>query len=148
MKMHLVFAAALAGLCSHAAFARYDGGDTWSALEPNPVSGPTQRLMVAMTAPLSSLQRDNPSDYGSPAEADSVGRIVRLANGSHWVNVAYGESVQFIVKSQDGSDRSFAWRFNVAPNMSHVDLSDVAPADLPVHGVRVFVAADPRYTGE
>src|SRR5882757_1352124 len=33
MKMHLVVVAALAALSSHAAFARYDGGDTWSELE-------------------------------------------------------------------------------------------------------------------
>jgi hypothetical protein len=148
MKMHLVLAAAFAGLCSHAAFARYDGGDTWSELEPKPCTSSSQLLTVATIAPLSSLQIDYPNVYGTPADPDSVGRIVRLGSGSHWVNVAYGESVKFIVKSEEGSERSFAWRFNVEPNTSHVDLSEVAPADLPVHDVRVFVAPDPRYSGE
>jgi hypothetical protein len=147
MKMHLVLAA-FAGLCSHAAFARYEGGDSWSELEPKPYTRSSQLLMVATIAPLRSLQRDYPNVYGTPADPASVGRIVRLGNGSHWVNVAYGESVKFIVKGDDESERSFAWRFDVEPNTSHVDLSDVAPADLPVHDVRVFVAPDPRYSGE
>ena len=146
--MRLVMAAAFAGLCSHVAFARYDGGDTWSELEPKPHTRSSQLLTVAMIAPVSSLQRDDPSDFGTPAEPGSVGRIVRLGSGSHWVNVAYGESVKFIVKGDNGSERSFAWRFNVAPNMSHVDLSEVAPADLPVQDVRVFVSPDPRFGGE
>ena len=148
MKTNLVLAAAIAGLCSHAAFARYDGGDTWSALATNAYSGAGEPLAVATTAPLSSLQRDYPSAYGTPSDPDSTDRTVRLGSGSHWVNVAYGERVKFIVESADGSQRSFAWRFNVAPNMSHVDLSDVAPADLPAPAVRVFVAADVRYSGE
>jgi Heavy-metal resistance protein CzcE len=189
MKMHLVMAAALAGLCSHAAFARYDGGDTWSKLEPvarsirpltlatNASSSTAQRdylydapprydggdtwsamepkahasasqsLTVATTAPLSGLQREYPSVYGTPAETDSVGQIVRLAGGAQSVNVAYGETVKFIVKGENGSERSFAWRFNVSPVLSHVDLSEVAPADLPVRDVRVFVAPDSRYRG-
>ena len=34
MKTHLVMAAAFAALCSHAAFAASEGGDTWSELHP------------------------------------------------------------------------------------------------------------------
>ena len=191
MKMHLVMAATLAGLCSHAAFARYDGGDTWSELEPSPVARSTQRLTaatnaslgsaqrdylhdaparydggdtwsqlepkpytgssesltVATIAPLSSLQRDKPGVYGTPAETDSVGQIVRLTGGARSVNVAYGETVKFIVNGDNGSERSFAWRFDVSPVLTRINLSDVAPADLPVQDVRVFVAPDARYRG-
>jgi len=191
MKTHLVWAAALAGLCSHGAFARYDGGDTWSELEPKPVVHSTQPLTVAAdasssreqrnylydaparydggdtwsaldpkhvaastqppvlatTAPLSSLQREYPSVYGTSAEPDSADRIVRLSDSSHSVDVAYGETVKFIVTGDYGSERSFAWRFDVSPALSHVDLSDVAPADLHVQNVRVFVAPDSRYRG-
>jgi len=147
MKMHLVLAAAFAGLCSHAAFA-----DPAASVgqQPEPIS-PTRSIVSltgAMAAPISSLRRDNPTEFGSPAKPDAAARIVRLKSGSHWVNVAYDESVTFVVKSETGLERSFAWRFNVAPNTSHVDLSDVAPADLPVRGVRVFVTPDPRYSGE
>jgi hypothetical protein len=191
MKMHLVLAAAFAGLCSHAAFARYDGGDTWSELEPAAVArsthpltvatyassgsvqrdylygeparydggdtwstlepkshtGSKQSLTVATTGPLSSLQHDYPSVYGTPAQPDSTDRIVRLSGSARSVNVAYGETVKFIVIDQSGAERSFAWRFDVSPAMSHVDLNDVSPADLPAQDVRIFVAPDSRYRG-
>jgi hypothetical protein len=185
MKMHLVVAAALTALSSHAALARYDGGDTWSELEPSPITGSSQAfqastgaslssaqlarydggdtwseveagpvtastepMQVATIASLSSLQHEQPSARGTPVDPDSADRTVRLEPGSHWVNVEYGESVKFIVASEGGAERSFAWRFDGSPITSEVDLSDVAPADVSVHGVRVFVAPDPRYSGE
>jgi hypothetical protein len=148
MKMHLVVMAALAALSSHAAFARYDGGDTWSELEPKSYVAPAESLTVATTAPLSSLRDQNPSAYGTPAQADGADRIVHLESGEKWVNVAYGETVDFRVNTGNGSEQSFAWQFNVSPDMTYVDLSDVAPADFPDKGVRIFVAEDPRYSGE
>jgi len=147
MKMHAVLPAALTVLCSHAALADPAAG-VWQPPETISLIRSTWALTGAMAASVSSLRRDSASDYGSPAEPDSVGRIVRLKGGSQWVNVAYDESVTFIVTNGSGSKRSFAWRFNVAPNTGHVDLSDVAPADLAVRGVRVFVSPDPRFSGE
>ena len=148
MKMHLVLAAALAAVCSHAAFARYDGGDTWSELQPEPITHSTDSLVVASTASLSALQHENPSVYGAPANPDSADRIVRLGPGAQSVNVDYGATVKFIAQGDSGPERSFAWRFDVSPIDSDVDLSKVAPADFPIHDVHVFVAPDPRYTGE
>ena len=126
---------------------RYDGGDTWSAVEPTSAASSTPSLVVATTAPLSTLQRDYPSIYGTPAEADSADRIVRVSGSARSINVAYGETVKFIVDGENGSARSFAWRFDVSPSLSHVDLDDVAPAGLPARDVRVFVAPDSRYRG-
>jgi hypothetical protein len=146
MKMHLVVTSAFAGLCS-LAFARYDGGDTWSALEPKSAAPSSPSLVVATTAPLSTLRRDYPSIYGSPAEAGSAGRIVRVSGSGRSINVAYGETVTFVVNGENGSERSFAWRFDVSPSLSHVDLDDVAPAGLTARNVRVFVAPDSRYAG-
>jgi hypothetical protein len=132
-----------------AAVARSEGGDTWSAVEPG-ISGasPTESLTVATTAPLSTLQRENPSVYGTPAQADSTDRIVQLRPDSRSINVAYGESVEFIAKGEGGAERSFAWRFDVSPARSYVDLSQVAPADFPDQNLRVFVAEDPRYSAD
>ena len=188
MKMHLVLAA-FAAVCSHVAFAASEGGDTWSAVQPQPRSPrpfaittaaplstspqgfpvpaseggdtwsvvqsqvtahSTQSPVVATTAPLSTLQRDYPSyasPYGTPAQPDGADRTVRLSPSLHSVNVAYGETVRFVVDAENGSQRSFAWRFDVSPVLSHVDLSDVAPADLHAANVRVFVAPDSRYRG-
>ena len=191
MKMHLVLVAAFAALCSHAAFAsseggdtwselqpepvarskrlftvpapapvsslqrdylygappRSEGGDTWSELQPQPYAGSSQSPVLATTAPLSTLQREYASVYGTPAQVDFADRIVRLGPDSRSINVAYGETVKFIVNGTNGLERSFAWRFDVSPVLTHVDLSDVAPADLPAQNVRIFVAPDSRYRG-
>lgn len=148
MKMHLIVAGAFVALSSHAALAASEGGDTWSELQPRPLAN-TQRLpAVATTANLSVLQRDHPNVYGTPADASSADRTVQLGPDSHWLNVGYGESVLFVGSDGDGASRSFAWRFNVSPAVSAVDLSEVAPADFPEHNVRVFVAEDPRYGGD
>jgi hypothetical protein len=56
MKMHLVMTAAFAGLCSHAAFAASEGGDTWSALQPQAYTQSVQSTVVATSAPSSKLQ--------------------------------------------------------------------------------------------
>jgi hypothetical protein len=93
------------------------------------------------------LKRDNPSVYGTPAEPDSADRIVRLGPDSKSVKVAYGETVKFIVETNGGPERSFAWRFDMSPAMSQVDLKDVAPADLLDHDVRVLIVVDSRHGG-
>ena len=124
-----------------------EGGDTWSEMRSQATARSTQSPVVATTAPLSSLQRDYPSPYGTPARPDSADRIVRVSRSVQSVNVAYGETVRFVVNAENGSERSFAWRFDVSPVLSHVDLSEVAPADLPAQNVRVFVAPDSRYRG-
>ena len=187
MKMHLALTAAFVGLCSHAAFAASEGGDTWSELQPQPVAGSSQgfrrattpslttpqgfpiaaseggdtwsalkpksaapstsSLVVATTAPLRTLRRDYPSMYGTPAEADSADRIVRVSGSARSINVAYGETVTFVVSGENGSERSFAWRFDVSPSLSHVDLDEVAPTGLAARNLRVFVAPDSRYRG-
>src|SRR5258708_40072122 len=59
MKMHLVLAAAFAGLGSHAAFASSEGGDTWSELEPTPYVRSVQALPVPAPGPVSSQQRED-----------------------------------------------------------------------------------------
>jgi hypothetical protein len=47
MKTHLVMAAAFAALCSHAAFAASEGGDTWSELQPRLYADTFQALTAA-----------------------------------------------------------------------------------------------------
>jgi hypothetical protein len=189
MKMRLVTAATFAALCSHAAFAASEDGDTWSKLQPQPVAGSghaltiptsaslnaaqhappiaaseggdtwsemrsqahsrsTRLAAVATTGSLTALQSDYPSVYGTAAQPDSIDRVVRLEPGLRWLDVEYGESVKFIRTGAGDSERSFSWRFDVSPTRTYVDLRDVAPADLLDHDVRVFVAADSRYTGD
>jgi hypothetical protein len=124
-----------------------EGGDTWSEVQPQPYPGSTRSPAFATIAPLNSLQQENPSVYGAPAQGDLADRVVQLGPDLHSINVAYGETVNFIVNGADGTKRWFAWRFDVSPALSHVDLQNVAPADFPAQNVRVFVAPDARYRG-
>lgn len=78
--------------------------------------------------------------------ADSSDRVVELYPSVRWVDVAYGERVTFKV-DQGGVERSFTWKFDVSPVRTNVDLEDVAPADFPARGVRVFVAESLDYSG-
>src|SRR6267154_5839565 len=77
MKRNLVLAAALAAVSSHAALGASEGGDTWSEVQQQPAS---QSPVFATLAPLSVLQHENPSVYGTPAEGDFTDRTVRLGS--------------------------------------------------------------------
>ena len=104
-------------------------------------------MTVATTAPLSSLRSDGTSGKGTPAVPQSSDRVVKLTSSSRWVDVAYGERVTFEATDEYGKQRSFAWRFDVSPVRTQVELDDLAPADFPVRGLRVFVAPQPEYRG-
>jgi len=143
-KLHAV-AAALVALGTPAAFAASEGGDTWSAVAPASYSGSKPLIVVATTAGLGELRAPATSGLGRPVYTDEPERIVPLGASTRWVNVAYGERVTFTAADERGALRSFAWRFDVSPVRTHVDLDQVAPSDFPAHGVRVFV--EPQYRG-
>jgi hypothetical protein len=44
-------------------------------------------------------------------------------------------------------DKTFAWNFDVARNISDFDLNDVAPPGVLDHAVTAYVAADPQSAG-
>ena len=147
MKMQHAVAATLIGLGAHTAFAASEGGDTWSSVAPKQYSGSVPMMTVATIGKLNGLQSERTSGKGTAVVSDTSDRIVQLSPSTHWVSVAYGERVTFNLADDHGAQRSFAWRFDVSPVLTHVDLSDVAPADLSVRDVRVFVAPDSRYRG-
>jgi hypothetical protein len=138
---------AVIGLSARAALAASEGGDTWSSVEPKHYSGYAPVMTVATTARLSSLRPDGTSGKGTPAVAEASNRVVQLTPSTHFVDVGYGERVTFEAADERGTQRSFAWQFDVSPVRSHVDLDDVAPTDFPARGLRVFVAPAPEYRG-
>ena len=148
MKMQHAVAAALIGLSATAAFAASEGGDTWSSVAPTRYSGTKKPVVtVATIGKLNYLQAERTSGKGTEVVGDTSDRIVQLSPATRWVSVAYGEQVMFNTTDEHGAPHSFAWRFDVAPVRSFVDLDDVAPPDFPSHGVRVFVAEQPEYRG-
>ncbi|HEX4598246.1 MAG TPA: CzcE family metal-binding protein [Burkholderiaceae bacterium] len=147
MKMPQAVVAALIGLGAQAAFAASEGGDTWSSVAPTRYSGVKPVMTVATVGKLNTLQSERTSGKGTQVVSDTSDRIVQLSPSMRWVTVAYGERVTFNTADEHGAPRSFAWRFDVSPARSSVDLDDVAPADFPSHGVRVFVSEQAEYRG-
>jgi hypothetical protein len=131
-----------------------EGGDTWSELQPQPTvaserAASDSSVVVATTASLSGLRSEQPSAaLGTPVQDSAADRVVQLGPRSHWVNVGYGETIEFVVPGGNGPERSFAWRFDVMPEVTMVDLSEVAPAQFLDHEVQVFVGPDPLYNGD
>ncbi len=77
--------------------------------------------------------------FGSPADAQVVGRVVTLQPDTRWVNVEQGEVVRFV----SGSTR-FAWRFDGRDGRSF-DLQSVAPPGALTRAVTVYVARTPGH---
>ena len=83
-----------------------------------------------------------PAQYGRHALTANAKREIVIDANTKWVNVTNGETVRF---TKDG--KSFTWRFEVLGNETSFHLSQIAPADFNVDGLRVFVAANPTYRG-
>jgi hypothetical protein len=135
MKLHLLWVATLAALSSNA------------ALADSSAPAPSAQSSVEITGHKPDAQPDPTKDLGSPGEGQPVQRIVRLGSKPTWVNIEYGQNVEFIVRAQNGSERSFTWRFNGWPNTMMIRLSAVAPPDFFDHEVRVYIVADPEHFG-
>lgn len=75
--------------------------------------------------------------YGHPAPADQPARIIVIAPGQRYVNVTNGETILFRVNG-----RSFAWTFRTSVRHRSFELSEVAPVDVDVRGIRVYCVPD------
>jgi hypothetical protein len=135
VKMHLLLMTTLATVGAGAALA-----DPQPAMNSDPPG-------IVVIAPRTSPRYDPSQDIGSPGEQYPIGRIVQLGSKRSWVNVDYGQNVEFLVRDADGTERSLAWRFNGWPNTAMIHLSAFAPKDFVDHDVRVYIGPDPRYTG-
>ena len=132
MKMHLVMAATLAGLCSHAAFARYDGGDTWSELQPQSVARSTGSLAIATAASspspqIASIPASEGGDTWSALQPQSVAGSARPPAIATSAPMTSPQG--FPVPASEGGD---TW-------------SELHPQG--AQNVRAFVTPDARYRG-
>lgn len=99
-------------------------------------------LGLAMSAAGATDVIGTPAQYGRHALAATADREIVIDAGTKWVNVTNGETVRF---TKDG--KSFTWHFQTVGDETSFQLSQIAPADFKVEGLRVFVAADPTYRG-
>jgi len=61
---------------------------------------------------------------GTPSSPAAATRTVQVDPGVRWINVSYGETVNFVVRDA-GQEKTFAWRFD--GTQSRLALSDIAP---------------------
>ncbi|WP_296000924.1 CzcE family metal-binding protein [Rugamonas sp.] len=81
------------------------------------------------------------ADFGNATNA-AAERQIDLTAATRSVNVTDGETVRF-----NANGKSFTWHFDTYSNRGGFDLSKIAPADVMVGGVHVYVASNPIYRG-
>jgi hypothetical protein len=83
-------------------------------------------------------------NLGTPAEGRSYDRQVLIGVNTKFVNVDDGQVVEFVVHEPDGTDKSFAWHFDVGRETVG-DLSELAPIGVLGRPLKVYVGPNPRY---
>jgi hypothetical protein len=81
------------------------------------------------------------ADYGVAVSTNFADRQVGVTPATKWVNVTNGETVRFAA-----SGKNFSWHFDTFDQTSF-DLSAIAPKDVNIKGVRIYVASNPVYLG-
>lgn len=76
---------------------------------------------------------------GTAAAATAATRTIDVGDQTRSVNVTQGEIARFNV-----AGKTFTWQFDTLRD-GRMDLSAIAPADVHVHGVSVYVAPNPIY---
>lgn len=135
----LLAAGALSATLGTSAFA----GGTQQAWD-NPVNNQQSRdlgtasggsFMSMIEGHMSTLKGQH---LGSAASAQSVDRQIELRPGDKYVNVTRGETVLIKVGGQ-----AFAWKFDTIGTPTF-DLQKIAPKDVNVQGVQVYVVRGPN----
>ena len=82
------------------------------------------------------------ANYGSAASAGFADREIMIKPGTKWVNVNNGETVAFTVNG-----KTFTWHFDTLRAEDQFELQQIAPEDVDVGVVTVYVASNPLYRG-
>lgn len=102
-----------------------------------------QALILSLSLLAAGAQAAGPAntsaDYGRSTDGPAAKRIV-LTPQTKAVNVNDGETVEFII-----GDKSFSWHFQTFRNENNFELAKIAPPELGVNGVRVYISPDPVY---
>jgi hypothetical protein len=80
------------------------------------------------------------ADYGQIVSTSAVDKTIQVDASTRWANVTDGQTVRFDV---DG--KSFTFNFSGWPGAHAVDLAKIAPQDIAVPHILVYIAANPRY---
>ncbi|PLY43506.1 hypothetical protein CSZ94_07580 [Janthinobacterium sp. ROICE36] len=94
------------------------------------------------TSALAAGPTGTPADYGSSAPHAAAQRSIDLQPETRHINVTRGETVTIARAGQ-----RFTWHVQTFSNKTVFALSEIAPKDMAVDGVQVYVAANPQYAG-
>jgi hypothetical protein len=84
----------------------------------------------------------SPLDAGTLVPGADAGRRIEIGANTHAVNVTNGETVTFTVNGQ-----RFTYAFDAWNSINSIDLSAIAPKDVTVPQVRVYIAPNPLSLG-
>lgn len=122
------------------AFGPYDADTAPGASSPN--TAPEIRSPGTATAPESASPRENTiqgQHLGSPASGRlSVDRRIELRPDMGDIRVRKGDTVVF-----EGDGQAFAWKFDTLASPAVVELASIAPQNMRVPNVKVYVGEDP-----
>jgi hypothetical protein len=82
------------------------------------------------------------ADYGTGVTAGGYDRVVEITPQTKSVNVTNGQTVKFVI-----AGKTFSWNFDTFNYDNVFDLSRIAPADIRVDGVKVYIEPNPLYFG-
>ncbi|KKO64480.1 hypothetical protein VM94_01853 [Janthinobacterium sp. KBS0711] len=82
------------------------------------------------------------ADYGSSAPHAAAQRSIELQPDTRHINVTRGETVTIARAGQ-----RFTWHVQTFNHQTTFALVEIAPKDMAVDGVQVYVAANPLYAG-
>jgi hypothetical protein len=78
--------------------------------------------------------------YGEAVPDIGAVRHIALTPDSKSINVNNGDTVKFTENGQ-----SFEWHFDTLKDRDNFDIAAIAPKDMHLEGVRVYVEANPLY---
>jgi len=102
--------------------------------------------IVCALAALSGCANTNPVTpridlLGMPVIDDSATlSTITITPATRWVSITSGDTVRFVA-----GDRTFAWNFQVSPNVATFDLNQVAPPGMLARRIPVYVTPNPLY---
>lgn len=99
-------------------------------------------LLVGSSLTVSVLAAPNMKEgmFGSPVSASNVQRTINL--NKKYVDVVQGETVRFVAPNGE----TFAWNFDTWTTNTF-KLASIAPSNVGVGDIRVFVKPNPLYIG-
>lgn len=94
------------------------------------------------TSAIAAAPTGTTADYGSSAHHGAAQRTIELQPDTRHINVTRGETVTITRAGQ-----RFTWHVQTFSNKTVFALRDIAPKDMPVDGIVVYVASNPLYAG-